>query len=372
MTAPYGWIAKVEEALAESKQLPAWEEAFSFPWEEAGLALAKALSLPELKISLKTSSWKKEREFFEGMGKDPLITSMQLSPIKELIFWVFPSEDTSFFSSLLLSSEGFSDPRLQQGFYQFLFLEAVSAIDKLKLFKNVTFHLMEESTLPKERAFCLDISLHLSHKTLHGRLICSQAFLEGFKTQGALQRAALLETDVAKKLDILLHLNIGQTTLSAEEWKSISPGDFIVLDRCSYDPKTEKGSISVLLGNSPLFRARIKEEGIKILDYAFYHEEENMSENESDDSEEIELGEEGAPSMEKMISPGQVPITLTVEVGRLSMNLDKLLQLKAGSILDIAVKPEQGVDVTVGGKKVAKAELIKLGETLGIKILHVE
>ena len=61
-----------------------------------------------------------------------------------------------------------------------------------------------------------------------------------------------------------------------------------------------------------------------------------------------------------------------MEIGRLKINLDKLLHLKPGNVLELSVRPEQGVDLSIGGKKMAKAELIKLGDVLGVKILHLE
>jgi flagellar motor switch protein FliN/FliY len=74
---------------------------------------------------------------------------------------------------------------------------------------------------------------------------------------------------------------------------------------------------------------------------------------------------------ENMIPADQVPMTVTVEVTRLRVSLDKLLQLSPGNVLELPVKPEQGVDLTINGKKVAKAELIKMGDALGVKILQI-
>src|SRR6185503_14994494 len=89
-------------------------------------------------------------------------------------------------------------------------------------------------------------------------------------------------------------------------------------------------------------------------------EEENHLWTESDES-----------SVEKQLSAQDIQLSLTVEVGRLKINLDKLLQLKPGNILELPIRPEQGVDLSIGGKKMAKAELVKLGDVLGIKILHL-
>ena len=74
---------------------------------------------------------------------------------------------------------------------------------------------------------------------------------------------------------------------------------------------------------------------------------------------------------EKLISSQKIPLTLVIEVDRIRMSLDKLLQLAPGNVLDLSVRPEQGVYVTIGGKKVAHGEIIKLGDALGLKILQL-
>ena len=75
-------------------------------------------------------------------------------------------------------------------------------------------------------------------------------------------------------------------------------------------------------------------------------------------------------SLDTLIPTSDIQLSLTVEVARFKINLEKLLQLKPGNVLELPVRPEQGVDISIGGKKVAKAELIKLGDILGVKILQ--
>jgi hypothetical protein len=121
-------------------------------------------------------------------------------------------------------------------------------------------------------------------------------------------------------------------------------GDFLTLDRCSYDPTEGMGSLTALLGDTPLFMARVKPEGLKVLDYAFYQEETEPSTN----------------------------LLLTAEIGKLKISLRQLLEMKSGSMLDLPMRPEHGIDITLGGKRVAKAELIKLGQATGLRILDIE
>ena len=105
-----------------------------------------------------------------------------------------------------------------------------------------------------------------------------------------------------------------------------------------------------------------------------HFEPEDLSSTEIEEetpNEEEHLWATHSNSVEKLISPQEIPLTLSVEVARLQISLEKLLQLSPGNILELPTRPEQGVDVVIEGKKVAKAELIKLGEMLGIKILKL-
>jgi flagellar motor switch protein FliN/FliY len=137
------------------------------------------------------------------------------------------------------------------------------------------------------------------------------------------------------------------------------------LDRCTYDPSEQKGSTTLMLGATPLIIARMKPEGMKVLDFAFYQEE-GQSEERLTLEEEVPRGED-LPSETSSSSD----VTLTAEIGHVSMPLHKLLHLEPGMMIDLVMPPEQGVDITISGKKVAAAELLKLGETLGLRILDV-
>src|SRR5205085_5419902 len=57
------------------------------------------------------------------------------------------------------------------------------------------------------------------------------------------------------------------------EWKNIKEGDFVVLDRGSYDPRHEAGIAMLMLGPTPLFNVKIKQNKMELVDYAFRSEE---------------------------------------------------------------------------------------------------
>ena len=393
--APWHWIRKVEDAVLITKEIPLWGSSPSFPWKKFEERLSEVLAFP-CKAAPHQTEWKAQADLKGGMGDHPVILPLELEPLTGVVYWMMSREDITKLTRAALSSQsgfkGFSDLRLQEGFYRYLFLEALNVVDQLGIYGGLSPHLHENLPLPQTGALCIDVKLMAGKHTLWGRLICPQPFHEAFKAHFAMTRSTLSSSEISKELEVPIRLEAGHASLSLEEWRNVACGDFILLERCSFDPATHKGTVTMVLNKTPLFRARLKADAIKILDYAFYYEEtmDNVSGDEPEDKEhspsDEEFMEEGMGSeehlwqappkqeegaLEKMLSNEEIPITLNVEVAQLQINVDKLLQLKPGNTLELGVRPEQGVDLTVGGKRVAKGELIKLGESLGVKILQV-
>lgn len=366
----YDWLRLVEKALFKIQQLPPLEENFPFPWDAASSALGQALQLPELTLSSSQVAWKGYPELLSGMGEKPFVVAIEIAPIEGVVFFALSQHDVSNLISQTLVmgeyKENFSNAKLKEGFYHFLLLKVLETLDQLNIFKEVSFHLMPGAQIPQENGFCVEIEASLQEKTLHGRLICPQSFLAAFKAHQPMQKSTLLSSSQTQNIEIALRCEVGYTSIAQDEWDGLQVGDFVVLDRCSYDPEDEKGSVTLLLGETPLLIARMKSEGMKILDFAFYREEEPTPEV----SQEIpdEMPEE---------MPSEIPetssqeFTLTAEVGHIRLPLTKLLYLQPGDMLDLIMRPEQGIDLTINGKKVGKGELLKLGESVGIRILDI-
>jgi flagellar motor switch protein FliN len=347
----HDWLALVEKALVKTQQLPPLEENFPFPWTDASRAISSALKLSDLNISSTHASWKEQNELLQGLGGKPIVLSIEISPIQGSIFFALSDQDVAYLTTESLVSgehkEGFSNAKLREGFYSFLFLKVLEAVDHLKVFKQVSFHLAPAMSL-HERAFCIEIDCALPGKTLRGRLICPEPFLTAFKDNQPMQKGTLLSSDATENIEVTLRCEVGYTTLPQGEWDELRVGDFLLLDRCTYDPSEEKGSVTLMLGNTPLLMARMKSEGMKILDFAYYKEEEGSTEP----TESNEL-------------------TLTAEVGRITLPLHKLLHLEPGMMIDLVMRPEQGIDIILDTKKVADGELLQLGDTVGLRILNI-
>ncbi len=66
-----------------------------------------------------------------------------------------------------------------------------------------------------------------------------------------------------------------------------------------------------------------------------------------------------------------LPVTLTVELGRLSLTLSKLADLKPGDVVGLMRNSSEPIDLTSGDRLVARAELVQMDQELGIRILQV-
>jgi len=77
-----------------------------------------------------------------------------------------------------------------------------------------------------------------------------------------------------------------------------------------------------------------------------------------------------APAPEA-ISRDEISFPLSIEVGRLNVSMEKLLQLQEGNLLELSVSPESGVDLIVNGKCIGKGELLKIGDNIGVRILQL-
>jgi flagellar motor switch protein FliN/FliY len=400
--APLNWIKEIHLALIEAKQIPFHGYSPAFPWEELSQNIASLFQTSELKISPRATQILTGHEITAGLGAGFISIALDMIPLSGQAFWIMGKEDIAKLTALALAptnGRGFSSSKFQEGFYYFLATKALAGLNEFKAFGDLSPKIGKAAPVPQEESLCIDIEIQHPKQILWGRLVCPASFHQEFKMHFSTQEPAPLTSALAKQIDVSLSLEAGHTILSLAEWKGVSVGDFILLDRCTFDPISHKGTMMVTLESIPLLRARIKENSLKIVDYAFYREEENpMSSKAPEDEENLEetFGtEEPAPLEEasedtsgeeehlwsssqnakkmngKMIAASEIPLTLIVEVARLRINLDKLLQLSPGNVLELPIRPEQGVDLTIKGKKVAKAELIKLGEMLGVKILQV-
>jgi len=66
-----------------------------------------------------------------------------------------------------------------------------------------------------------------------------------------------------------------------------------------------------------------------------------------------------------------IPLRLSVEVGSTSMRLADLMDLNAGSVVELDRQANELLDILVNGTLVAKGEVVTVGGKFGIRVVDV-
>jgi flagellar motor switch protein FliN len=68
---------------------------------------------------------------------------------------------------------------------------------------------------------------------------------------------------------------------------------------------------------------------------------------------------------------GDIPIEVSVELGRTHMSLKDLLDLREGSVIELDRLAGEPLDLKVGGQLVAQGEVIAIDDNYGLKVTNV-
>ncbi|PCI95648.1 YscQ/HrcQ family type III secretion apparatus protein [Candidatus Aerophobetes bacterium] len=403
------WVKKVADIAEESKLIPMWGKVPSFPWDDFTKNLKETLSLDDLEITPHGTDWVPYEDLLKGLGDHPVVTSLTMAPLSPSFFFALPKEDVGTLSSLFLDQSGkwsFQDPDYQKGFYKYCFLSVLQAFDELSTYTDLSVKLNNLS-MPNEKAYSVTVSIHANGKKLNGKLLFPESFHKVISTHFANKPLSL--DNIEGSISVPLSIQTGHVDLKVEELKSLKPGDFVILDHCSYRPNDKKGLYQLCLENTPLFAVQGKNGVTNILDYALVehssNEEDFMMEDHPEDEEvpeeENHEGEDNAPEGEEehvpneedfedsfedeeededeiknneishVIATKEIPLSIKIEIGRIKMPLKKLLSLKPGNTLELGIGAPEFVSLTIDNQVIGKGELIELGDMIGVKISEI-
>ncbi len=99
-------------------------------------------------------------------------------------------------------------------------------------------------------------------------------------------------------------------------------------------------------------------------------------EEEEEEEEEINQDLNANASSDQAIHPPpicaqDIPVNLCIELARLKMSAKKLLDLRPGNLIETGILPANGLDLVVNGKRIAKAELVQVGEALAVRVMEI-
>jgi flagellar motor switch protein FliN len=80
---------------------------------------------------------------------------------------------------------------------------------------------------------------------------------------------------------------------------------------------------------------------------------------------------EASSASQSAAAPLDVPVTLTVELGRVNVTLTQLADLKPGDVIELNRHSKAAVELTSNGRLVARGELILIDTDLGVRVTNV-
>jgi flagellar motor switch protein FliN/FliY len=88
--------------------------------------------------------------------------------------------------------------------------------------------------------------------------------------------------------------------------------------------------------------------------------------------EELEAGQEnGAAGSSDLSRLSEIPMELSVEIGRSHMTVGQTLELRVGSVVALERQSGQPADLLVNGSPIARGEIVVVDEQYGLRITEI-
>jgi len=412
------WLKQIPLSTFQLDTVPLLGAGSSFPWTEFSEKFCRRLSLDTISFSLSNVEWREERNLLQGLAH-PALLHFTIPSLEGAGSIACSEEDLKFLMSLALTHKSdpldLTDPEFLDGFYHFLVLEAINTIGQVDFDTIGTIQLSEQEPQHHSAALCLDIDIHFPYRKSQCRIILSSDLRKAWAKHFTLNStSALIASHQAQDITVTLSLQAGKSQLSLTEWRSTSPGDFILLNTSYFDPQEKSGRLLLTLNEHPLFGVKIKDGSLKLSELVFsqvgetpmertpdeedfeelgefdedldleddeIHDELTEDEEPEADTEDEEQTEESVPSKEpkkeglkanksaqEIIDTQDLPLNISIEVGRIQIPIKKLMELEAGNLIEMEGVSPESVDLVINGKCVARGELLKIGEALGVRI----
>ena len=121
-----------------------------------------------------------------------------------------------------------------------------------------------------------------------------------------------------------------------------------------------------------------QEENKKDIDKKDAKEEDTSKPQATDDSkaedqtnEKQKVSEQGSAAVSNLRVLENIEVRLTVEVGNTEIKIKDLLRLNEGSVVELERLAGEPLDILANGTKIAKGEVVMVGEKFGIRFTEV-
>ncbi len=429
MTTASTWLKKITPVIFETLSLSDKGSIPPFNMKSFISSMNTSLGRDDLSIKVDKQDFISADAFYKGLGSKTNFVPLFLHPLEGKIYFVMGTDSIKgLISTMDKSNEdpsiiSIENDEVIKGLYTYFITEAIDSIMQLKTYKGLSLAI-GEGPIHELSALSLDLTISLANQSFLARLLIPNKIYKAINDHFTFIPPTLENLHNIADVNVPLSIRTGSVTFPKNELTKIEEGDFIILQNTFYKPSEKKGSFQMLLGNSPLFQVKLAKDGIKVLDYLYFYNEENMNEDEidspydDDDDDEFDLDDDyedeeddfedyseesmdaEAPfeenkhelkSLEEaeqededekdkvaenpMLSPektnlSKVPLTVHMEIARFSLSLEELKKMSPGFKLPININPLH-VNLVVSGKSIGTGEIIEVGDTIGVKVTEL-
>lgn len=228
---------------------------------------------------------------------------------------------------------------------------------------------------------CLAMELLLATKTASGwgRLFCGSELRLAVVPRSGAGAPPLRWQHRDRLLGLTTELSIeaGYGFLRGQDVLNLRPQDVVVLDRFGPRPITG-GPVSLRLGNGA-FTAHLDGAGVTVMSsfhlraYAMADDTSDLSTSEPALSpmEPSSQGASAAASAAQEHLLRELPVQITCEIGRITLSAREVLDLRPGTVLPVGRPLAGPVDLTAGGRVIARGELVDVEGEIGVRVSEV-
>ncbi|MCL4552035.1 MAG: type III secretion system cytoplasmic ring protein SctQ [Candidatus Marsarchaeota archaeon] len=390
-------------------QKPLLAHTFSFPWEAYAAALTKLFGCP-ITLTPQEVAWKEKTALAAGVCTPYSTMAIDLPGMTGSIHLLVSRADflTLLSQSLKIDIEKIQqqDPAFIDQFILFATTHLLSSAQTLPPLQSLSPHLVSLAppiSIEEAGALCQDIVVTIGETRGLARAIIPAPFLESWK------EARAAEAPPWAELSTTLSLEAGRSFLAPEEIASLHVGDFLAIQHPFYIPNSPKSRMYLTLQGKPLFRAKIKDETVQILEMPLEHEaftpigglampaqsdplppaeeplplpeteEKNPFEGEEEEEppappltkEEVQATTISSRLAKEPLQLETLPLSISFQLAEISMTIAQISALQPGNLLDLQIRPENGVCLIVNNQVFATGDLVMIGDTVGVQIKEI-
>lgn len=282
-------ISLSRELFQAAQEAPVLDPTFAFPYEAVSQALKKNLKIEkEIALRLKKApNWVESDECKKLIAESASeLYEFTLNGVSHPFYISFP---TSFYKALFSHIFGASAEALSQEYSSASFLgrfeafalaQGIQALRSIPELKVLNIGLLR--IVPQEEKLALfqetvalvttsEISIEGEGAAFPLLSFATPSFLKAFKEL----RKPTFEKEkkeICESISVPISIELGRSFISLQEIKEIRPGDLFLVEHPFYTPGSEKARVILTYNGKPIFRGKLKDNSLKILEMPFIPE----------------------------------------------------------------------------------------------------